>query len=160
MDAFGVGLGLLGVCIFVSLMDLCQNLFLSKWMSKLEANATTSEGSSYLSLYLFFIALAVIINIAKAFIQMNLSLSAAQHLHNAMAFKILRGTMAWFESTPLGRILNRFSQGMNIVDCEVMKTLVAYAECSLSTIQILLVISCAIPVILPVPSLLLPPAAG
>lgn len=152
MDAFGgwpVGLGLLGVCIFVTSMDLCQNVFLSKWMNQMETSANASDGSSYLSLYLLFIALAVSADVSKAFIQANVALSAAQHLHNYMTFKILRGTMAWYEGTPLGRILNRFSQDVQTVDCDVMKTLVAFAECSLSTIQIILVISFTLPLILP-----------
>ena len=37
------------------------------------------------------------------------TLDAARKLHNSMLLRIMRGPMSFFETTPLGRILNRFS---------------------------------------------------
>lgn len=38
-----------------------------------------------------------------------MSLRASKTLHNDNFLKVLRGTMAYFDTTPMGRILNRFS---------------------------------------------------
>ena len=37
------------------------------------------------------------------------TLDAARKLHNTMLLRIMRGPMSFFETTPLGRILNRFA---------------------------------------------------
>ena len=57
--------------------------------------------------------------------------------------------MWWFESTPLGRIMNRFSQDVQTVDTDVMSSLISFADTILGTLQILLVISSTLPFLLP-----------
>ena len=42
------------------------------------------------------------------------TLDAARKLHNTMLLRIMRGPMAFFETTPLGRILNRL---LAWIDC-------------------------------------------
>ena len=42
------------------------------------------------------------------------TLDAARKLHNTMLLRIMRGPMSFFETTPLGRILNRL---MDFVNC-------------------------------------------
>lgn len=44
------------------------------------------------------------------------SLSAAQHLHNNMLASIFRAPMSFFNSTPLGRIINRFAKDTGDID--------------------------------------------
>ena len=42
------------------------------------------------------------------------TLDAARKLHNTMLLRIMRGPMSFFETTPLGRILNRL---MDLFEC-------------------------------------------
>ena len=41
------------------------------------------------------------------------TLDAARKLHNTMLLRIMRGPMSFFETTPLGRILNRLIDFVN-----------------------------------------------
>lgn len=43
-------------------------------------------------------------------------LRAARDLHNKLLNNVLRLPMAFFDTTPLGRILNRFSKDVDVVD--------------------------------------------
>lgn len=44
------------------------------------------------------------------------TLRASKSLHNHVALNILRATMAFFDSTPIGRIMNRFSKDIDTMD--------------------------------------------
>jgi ATP-binding cassette, subfamily C (CFTR/MRP), member 1 len=44
------------------------------------------------------------------------SLRASRSLHDDMAEHVMRAPMGWFERTPMGRILNRFSSDMQEID--------------------------------------------
>ena len=41
---------------------------------------------------------------------------ASAYLHNTMLANILRGPMEFFDVTPIGRILNRFSKDIDTID--------------------------------------------
>ena len=43
-------------------------------------------------------------------------LAAAKKLHNRMLYTIFRSSMSFFDVTPLGRILNRFSKDIEVCD--------------------------------------------
>lgn len=62
---------------------------------------------------------------------------------------ILRGPLIWFESTPLGRLLNRFSQDVQTVDCDVMNSLVNLNDAILGSFQIVFVVTFELPQLLP-----------
>lgn len=44
---------------------------------------------------------------------------AAFKLHDKLLYNILRQPMSFFESTPIGRLLSRFSTDINIVDARL-----------------------------------------
>lgn len=68
---------------------------------------------------------------------------------------ILRGPLIWFESTPLGRLLNRFSQDVQTVDCDVMNSMVNFNDAILGSLQIIFVIALELPRLLPLVVLLI-----
>ena len=47
------------------------------------------------------------------------TLNAATKLHNTMLMRIMRSPMSFFDTTPLGRILNRFSKDIDIIDTTI-----------------------------------------
>ena len=43
-------------------------------------------------------------------------MKSAKLFHESMLYSILRSTMQFFESTPIGRIINRFSKDIEAVE--------------------------------------------
>ena len=48
---------------------------------------------------------------SRAFMSFHLMMQASKRLHNDMTHAVLRAKIEFFDTNPLGRILNRFSSG-------------------------------------------------
>lgn len=58
------------------------------------------------------------------------ALSAARYLHNDLLHKVVRAPIpTFFDVTPLGRIINRFSHDVDAVDNDLPATLRAWCSC-------------------------------
>ena len=84
------------------------------------------------------------------------SLRASGLVHASMLAKVLRAPLAWFDATPSGRLLNRFSSDLAAVDTEVMDELSTMVDNTCSVAAIVLVIVGTFP---PMCAVLLPVVA-
>lgn len=64
------------------------------------------------------------------------SLRSAKKLHAALLYNVLRSPMSFFDTTPLGRIVNRFSKDIDTVDLAIPQTLRSWIMCFLQVIYI------------------------
>lgn len=58
----------------------------------------------------------VVVTLVRSFLFFNLTKRSSNKLHNAMFLGVTRAAMYFFNTNPLGRILNRFSRDMGQVD--------------------------------------------
>ena len=65
---------------------------------------------------------------------------ASRRLHNSMLTNILRSPMSFFDTTPLGRILNRFSKDTYVIDEIIPRSLRSFIFTFLTVIATLIVI--------------------
>jgi ATP-binding cassette, subfamily C (CFTR/MRP), member 4 len=65
----------------------------------------------------------VALGLLRAFICFHLTIKASQKLHDKMAKAVLRARIQFFDTNPLGRILNRFSADVGITDDQLPPTL-------------------------------------
>jgi ABC-type multidrug transport system fused ATPase/permease subunit len=99
----------------------------------------------YISIYGAF-GLAVIASMnMQTFIILFGSLVASRKLHNTLLSKVLGSPLRFFEITPIGRILNRFSKDIENIDNIVMESIYAFVQKVIQGITILVVISFVTP---------------
>lgn len=73
---------------------------------------------------------------------------AAKALHNSMLFSILRSTMEFFESTPSGRIINRFSKDIDAAERAIPESFKSLSRCLFHVMFTVLVIASSTPLFL------------
>uniref|UniRef100_A0A914WGG6 Uncharacterized protein n=1 Tax=Plectus sambesii TaxID=2011161 RepID=A0A914WGG6_9BILA len=94
----------------------------------------------FAAVYALSIAFLFITGLFKAMIFVKVSLNAASRLHNGMFERVIKGSMSFFDSTPSGRILNRFSKDMDEIDVKLPFTAEVFLQNMLTCIAYMIVI--------------------
>ena len=81
------------------------------------------------------------------------SLSASRKLHTKLLTSITCASFQFYDATPFGQMINRFSRDLEIIDQELAPVLLGFQHAAFSAITIWIVISVATPLFI-LPSLL------
>ena len=90
----------------------------------------------------------VIATVLRITYQIFVTMRAGRVLHDKLTSRVLFATMAWFESTPSGRLINRFSNDISTIDTSVMNRLQDFFETLTGTVQVIIVIALNLPIML------------
>ncbi|PNP51658.1 hypothetical protein FNYG_15884 [Fusarium nygamai] len=97
--------------------EIGGNVWLKQWS---EANHDPNAGvdiKKYLSIYVAFgLGSAGLVILQSSTLWLWCSIEASRKLHESMIIAILRAPMTFFETTPAGQILNRFSSDIYRID--------------------------------------------
>ncbi|PIO67444.1 ABC transporter, ATP-binding protein [Teladorsagia circumcincta] len=114
-----------------------------------EGSLADSPDTPYFStVYGVSLVVLFLSGLLKAMIFVKVSLNAASRLHNGMFSSVIRGTVGFFDSTPTGRILNRFSKDMDEIDVKLPFTAEVFLQNMITCIGFLLVIAWVFPAFL------------
>ncbi|XP_078067717.1 ATP-binding cassette sub-family C member 5-like isoform X8 [Mustelus asterias] len=108
-----------------------SNWWLSYWIKQGSGNTSVTEGNVtyisnsmrdhpnqnfYIRVYALSMVAVLLFKALRGYTFVKCTLRASSKLHDALFKKILRSPMQFFDTTPLGRILNRFAKDMDEVD--------------------------------------------
>ncbi|KAK3795110.1 hypothetical protein RRG08_028311 [Elysia crispata] len=152
-----------GICFAVSLIALLMvyqgvgvgaSIWLSMWtddpylrnLSLTHTETYMAKTYTYLAVYsaLGFVqavcALAFVGNISLRMVV------ASKRLHDALLGNILRQPMKFFDTTPLGRVINRFSRDVDMVDSSMTRLVRMFFQQLFTVLSVLVVITYTTPV--------------
>lgn len=150
---FWVGLSMM--YLLHELLQISQSGWLARWMNRL-GDSVGDPGSFSFNLGIY-IAISVSYMLYSAVCHISVMtgiFTASLSLHNQLLYKITRAKIRFFDTTPLGRIVNRFSADMSDVDENIAGGVVGIFMCVSSVLGIMTVISFNMPVFL-LPGLLI-----
>ncbi|KAJ5928883.1 hypothetical protein N7466_007839 [Penicillium verhagenii] len=123
-------LGLLGKQIVTALTTWTLGRINSKRGSSDLSNADTGKHLwYYLYMYLLGCLSAVVLEFLSNMHIFSGSLRASETLFRAMTVNVIRMPLIWFDNTPLGGILKRFSVDIRLVDDFLLHTMSEFANC-------------------------------
>jgi ATP-binding cassette subfamily C (CFTR/MRP) protein 1 len=148
-----IGIFLSGATIVFNMIfqgfSIGSNVWLAEWSNDMSMYGNETDGSKqnlYLGVYGALGAGQVIaVLIASLYLAVG-TLQAAKHLHSQMLSHVLMNPLSFFDTTPTGRILNRFNKDIDTLDNTIPYNIRAWLNCLLSVIATLVVISYSTPI--------------
>ena len=115
-NPYAVGIWFLTIFCVQSL-QVSSSVWLKNWAERNESSGSNADIAINVGIYFSLgIAASAVLVIQTMIMWVFCSIQASKKLHERMAHAIFRSPMSFFETTPVGRILNRFSTDMFRVD--------------------------------------------
>ena len=141
----------IGIVLFIVVAEIASvasGIWLARWSS---ASVTSDdERDMYLGVYGglgFLQALSVLISTLCLAVGSKI---ASRYLHQSILVNVMHSPMSFFETTPLGRIVNRFSKDISTIDDLVPMSLANFLRTSCGVLGTIVAISYATPIFLAV----------
>jgi len=120
--------------------NLATNFWLSAWtQANLELDYTHPT-SYWLGAYSGLIIGTCIFLFIRFFTLAKANMDASEHIHSKTLISILQAPMTFFYTTPLGRILNRFSDDMFTIDDKINFSLAMFLGTFLTVVGIIVIV--------------------
>ncbi|KAJ3097648.1 hypothetical protein HDU96_000305 [Phlyctochytrium bullatum] len=110
--------GIIALIIIILLLIIAQlaRLGTDLWITWWSGNRFLFTNDKYLHVYIAWGFIQVVTALASAMTFAFAGITAAQRLHDRSLAKVFRASTEYFDTTPLGRILNRFSKDVDSLD--------------------------------------------
>jgi ABC-type multidrug transport system fused ATPase/permease subunit len=160
LAGIGWGFSLIGLMVIATAAKVIGDWWLSQWTSAETARAleeaavamnTTAAPVSltvplltkeeFLWAYVGIGVGEIIATTLAGFAMVWFSLNVSRRLHDGMLRALMRAPMSFFDQTPIGRISNRFSFDLDLVDFRLPFLLQQYLTLGLRTIGVLVVVA-------------------
>ncbi|KAI8647895.1 P-loop containing nucleoside triphosphate hydrolase protein [Parasitella parasitica] len=102
----------------------------------------------YLTVYFLIGIVALIMTSLRTFILFTGSLKASRRIHSELLNRILRAKVRFYDITPLGRIVNRFSSDLATIDQETSPALSFLLYSIVATLCVIMLVSAITPAFL------------
>ncbi|XP_043757805.1 ATP-binding cassette sub-family C member 8 isoform X4 [Cervus elaphus] len=134
----------------LTLSPMARNCSLSQDASLIlcQAQECSLNQTGYAMVFTVLCSLGIVLCLVTSVTVEWTGLKVAKRLHRSLLNQIILAPMRFFETTPLGSILNRFSSDCNTIDQHIPSTLECLSRSTLLCVSALAVISYVTPVFL------------
>jgi ATP-binding cassette subfamily C (CFTR/MRP) protein 4 len=123
MGSLWIGLLLFVLFVVTQVSALVVIVYMGKWA---EQPLEQQRSSHWNGLVFGLLGALMLLSFVRARLTFYYCLKASQHLHDKMTASVLHSKVLFFDTNPLGRILNRFAADVGIVDDQLPLTLVDF----------------------------------
>uniref|UniRef100_A0A669B445 ATP-binding cassette, sub-family C (CFTR/MRP), member 9 n=1 Tax=Oreochromis niloticus TaxID=8128 RepID=A0A669B445_ORENI len=134
--------------IFSKLLKHSVIVAIDYWLANWTSKISNRQDSYSLLVFIILCAAGITLCLITSLTVEFLGLSAATNLHHNLLNKIIHAPIRFFDITPLGQILNRFSADTNIIDQHIPSTLESLTRSTLLCLSGIGVIASITPIFL------------
>lgn len=123
------------LCLLAQCSLVMADWFLSRWVSY-----SDNTSGSNIGIYSALVACTILFSFVRTFTFMSRSVFASKYLHDRAFLAVLQAPVHFFDVNPVGRVLNRFSMDLNLMDDALPITLLDFLQSSINIIGMLILI--------------------
>ncbi|KPA78918.1 putative mitochondrial multidrug resistance protein E [Leptomonas pyrrhocoris] len=123
--------------IGTELLIVSSRVWLSFWTAKRFSGVSDA---TYLYVYLVLVMTGIVAHPIRRCCTYPVLRRGCRVIHDELLRSVSSGTMAFFDTTPLGRIVNRFSKDLNLLDDRQQENLVAVLDLTCNLVSYLCVV--------------------
>ncbi|EGV65927.1 hypothetical protein CANTEDRAFT_97001 [Yamadazyma tenuis ATCC 10573] len=145
--------GYFSVVVYLALVVLSTALALSNtyvlkyWSEQNVKYGHNVDIAFYLTLYAAIGIISLLFTLVASFIiYAVIIINGSRYFHDTMAKSVLRSPMSFFETTPIGRILNRFTEDINVIDNQLIWALTLFANYGFRAVSVFAVVILNLPI--------------
>ncbi len=145
--------GLLRACFVLACLLGGQALFIfgDYWLASWAGSDDSTKIKTYwIWVYSIFVGAILAISIVRAQVFFRSSLRASNSIHRTTLNRILRAPLSFFHTNPSGRILNRFSKDLGVIDEQLPQVAFDSLQAGMMVFGALVLLCVVVPVILPI----------
>lgn len=121
------------------------------WLASWAGSDETTKAEAYwIWVYAIFVGSILLISITRAQVFFRSSLRASSSLHKAAIESLVRAPLSFFHTNPSGRVLNRFSKDLGVIDEQLPTVSFDSLQAGMMVLGALTLLCVVVPVILPI----------
>ncbi|KAF9285512.1 hypothetical protein BGZ68_003791 [Mortierella alpina] len=129
--------------------QICGSLWLTHWSRSYDSGESAHGPLYYIGIYATLGLVFALLTVFQSIIlQVHCGIRSARVLHEKMLRSVLRSPMSFFDTVPMGRILNRFSKDQATIDEILPRTFSGYAHNLFGVLSILAVVTFSSPTLI------------
>ncbi|OAD04591.1 hypothetical protein MUCCIDRAFT_139587 [Mucor lusitanicus CBS 277.49] len=129
-------------------LKLWAHGFMSVAASTLQDDHQTHDTNYYLNIYVLINLVNILFGLTRYITTFSGGIRAGRKLHVLLLDRVLKAPLRFFDTTPIGRIVNRFSKDFETLDTTVPFDMVQFCVQWTTVISILLVAVSVLPVLI------------
>ncbi|KAL9971696.1 hypothetical protein ACROYT_G017896 [Oculina patagonica] len=109
---------ILAAALIMGLLIVQGSLILPDWWLLHLTSRSHDQQHQTEDLYIYgaLVGGAFLLSVIRAAVFLNVLINSSKHLHNSMLSAVLKAPVLFFDTNPVGRVLNRFSRDIGIMD--------------------------------------------
>jgi ATP-binding cassette subfamily C (CFTR/MRP) protein 4 len=121
------------------------------WLATWAASDIATKSKTYwIWVYAIFVGTILLVSLVRAQVFFMSSLRASSSLHKAAINRLVRAPLSFFHTNPSGRVLNRFSKDLGVIDEQLPTVSFDSLQAGMMVVGALILLCVAVPVILPI----------
>ncbi|KAJ2859201.1 hypothetical protein GGH94_006231 [Coemansia aciculifera] len=133
--------------IFVSnSASIFRNYWVRLWMASADGSGSSSHSVAFwLTTYTLSGMLSMIIGQASYIVKKTGTLRAARLYHERLFSRVINATPRFFDKTPIGRVINRFSGDLSVIDYSALYEITGMAGDVVAVASMVVIVSSVVP---------------
>jgi len=149
INAMGGGVWTFSFLTFITVAERALSVFTNIWLAYWSQQKWNLGQTAYLSGYSAIGVVSALVAWARTFAWIVAALAAATRLHLKLLKSVMNTRMSFFDTTPLGRVIQRFSKDTNTLDNILGQSVSSVMSFGLLLLGTIVVMGWLMPILLP-----------